>query len=71
LGIGFSVKDRNISSFETIEGSGKDLPGYIKKIKAEDTGKPGAGAVKPAGISPDQRKKGGMIRRLWQRMRKR
>ncbi|MCX6583194.1 MAG: AAA family ATPase [Candidatus Aminicenantes bacterium] len=71
LGIGFSVKDRNISSFETIEGSGKDLPGYIKKIKAEETGKPGAGAVKPAGISPDEREKGGMVRRLWQRMRKR
>ncbi len=31
LGIGFSVKDRNISGFEYIEGNKEDLPGYMDK----------------------------------------
>ncbi len=32
LGIGFSVKDRNISGFETIEGNQEDLP-FLARVK--------------------------------------
>ncbi len=38
LGIGFSVKDRNISGFEFIEGNKEDLSGYINKTLTGKTG---------------------------------
>ncbi|HLP61783.1 MAG TPA: PD-(D/E)XK nuclease domain-containing protein, partial [Candidatus Deferrimicrobium sp.] len=40
LGIGFSVKDRNISGYKTIEVGKDDLPGDIDKRLAEETGAP-------------------------------
>jgi len=47
LGIGFSVEDRNISGFKTIEGGKEDLPIIINKIPAEDTG-----TLEPAPMPP-------------------